>query len=58
LKISEVIDYAKKIKPKIAFPVHDAGLKQLGLAHRIPSLYLPKMGIEWRVIDVDTSAEF
>ncbi|MBI5732347.1 MBL fold metallo-hydrolase [Candidatus Jorgensenbacteria bacterium] len=49
LKISESVDYALDIKPKICFPVHEAMLKLPGVAHRIPSELLSKAGINFFV---------
>jgi len=45
MKISEAIDYALAIKPRIAFPVHDA-VRSMA-AHRFPEMILPKNGIEF-----------
>ncbi len=45
MKISEAIDYALQVKPRLAFPVHDAnrGASQ----HIIPEKILGKNGIEF-----------
>ena len=48
LKISEVIDYAKLLKPKICFPVHDGMLKYLGPTRGVTTKYLSESGIEFR----------
>lgn len=48
LKLSEAVDYAKKLNPKIAFPVHDGILKQAGVAHLLPTKFLGEAGIDWR----------
>jgi L-ascorbate metabolism protein UlaG (beta-lactamase superfamily) len=58
IKISEAIDYALKLKPKKCFPVHDAGLKSPGIAHRIPRQVLAPHNIEFVVIENDSSMEF
>ncbi len=58
MRMSEGIDYAKELKPKICFPVHDGGLKNPGLVHRIPKMILDPLGIEFAVIKPDTSREF
>ena len=47
MKISEAVDYALLIKPRVAFPVHDGILKQAGMPHRVPSKFLPENGIEF-----------
>lgn len=45
MKTSEAIDYALRLKPRVAFPVHDA-VKFLA-SHTIPSRILPENGIEF-----------
>lgn len=50
-KVSEVIDYAKTIKPKLAFPIHDGMLKVVGPFHKMPENFLVPEGIEWRIIE-------
>lgn len=45
MKISEAIDYALHMKPRIAFPVHDA--IRFGSAHALPLRILPEHGIEF-----------
>lgn len=48
MKLSEAIDYALQIKPKKAFNVHDAILKdQLGTTAKVPKMLLEKQGIEF-----------
>lgn len=47
LKISEAIDYALSLKPRLCFPVHDGMLSIIGPFHGVPSLILPKHGIEF-----------
>ena len=49
IKISEAIDYALAIKPRLAFPVHDAVRSQA--AHKIPSLILPQNGIDFVTLE-------
>ena len=50
LKISEAIDFAKKIKPKKAFPVHDGMMKDPKFMVAWPRQFLATEGIE--VIDM------
>ncbi|MDE1975033.1 MAG: MBL fold metallo-hydrolase [Patescibacteria group bacterium] len=45
MKISEAVNYALEVKPRLAFPVHDA--VRIATAHRIPEMILPKNGIEF-----------
>lgn len=47
MKISEAVDYAKRVKPRVCFPVHDGILKSPGLPHRVPATFLPNDGIEF-----------
>ncbi|MDP2667051.1 MAG: MBL fold metallo-hydrolase [Candidatus Diapherotrites archaeon] len=47
LKLSDAIEYAIKVKPKIAFPVHDGILKKPGTTNTIPQISLPQQGIQW-----------
>jgi L-ascorbate metabolism protein UlaG (beta-lactamase superfamily) len=53
LKISEAVDYAKILKPKKVFPVHDAMIRpdRLGSAHFLPQMELTKDEIEFIVLD-------
>lgn len=50
MKLSEAIEYAKLIKPKVVFPVHDGMLRQgieLGPTRRIPKALLEPLGITY-----------
>lgn len=58
MKISEAIDYAKELKPKIWFPVHDAILKDPGLGFRAPSLILPPLGMPGQVLELGKEIDF
>lgn len=49
LKISEALDYAKQVKPKKAFPVHDGMLKFTRPEHEMPRQIMARAGIEWVV---------
>lgn len=52
--IKKPIMYAREIKPRICFPVHDGMLNpNFGTAHRVPSMVLPKYGIEFKVLEID-----
>ena len=46
MKLSESIDYAREINPKICIPVHDGILKLSGLVHKIPTMVLEPLGIK------------
>ena len=47
MKLSEAIDYAIKIKPKVCFPVHEGMLKQPGSVYRLPPQVLEGEGIQF-----------
>ncbi len=56
MKISDAIDYALELKPKIAFPVHDG--TRFGSAHALPSKILPENGIDFVVMIEGDTKEF
>ncbi len=58
MKISEAIDYAKALKPKVCFPVHDGMLKIFGPFHRVPQALLKDAGIAFEVLNDGDSREF
>jgi L-ascorbate metabolism protein UlaG (beta-lactamase superfamily) len=58
MKIHEAIDYAQLIKPRIAFPVHDGGLKQSGASHLVPIQFLPENNIEFVAMNEGDEHEF
>ena len=49
MKISEAVDFAKKVKPEIAFPVHDGRLnpERAGSSYKVPEVMLEKEGIKF-----------
>jgi L-ascorbate metabolism protein UlaG (beta-lactamase superfamily) len=58
MKLSEAIEYAKEIKPKVVFPVHDGMLRQehqLGPTRRIPQMILEPLGIKY--VDMKEGSE-
>lgn len=58
MKMAEAIDYAKTLKPKVCFPVHDGFLKFGGPFHLVPQKLLPPAGIPFEVIPDGGSREF
>lgn len=53
LKMQECVDFALAIRPKKAFAIHDAMLKeQFAGFHKYPSLHLPEASIEFFVPQV------
>lgn len=59
-KTPDAISYALKIKPRIAFPVHDGMLQpdKIGASHKIPSIVLQENGIEFVIINDGEEKEF
>jgi L-ascorbate metabolism protein UlaG (beta-lactamase superfamily) len=58
--LSECIEYALKLHPRVAFPVHDGMLiaDRLGPAHRLPQQELTKAGVEFVVMSEGDVKEF
>ncbi len=57
LKISESIDYALDVKPRVCFPVHDGMLKIKGIAHKMPDNVLNANRIKFVVIEDGKEAD-
>lgn len=57
MRLSEAIDYALKMKPKVCFPVHDGMLKHPGPVHRISKEILAGAGIEFMVLEEGKGVE-
>jgi len=58
LKISEVIEYAKLLKPKVCFPVHDATLNQFGLfIHKMLPMIFSPLGIGFEVLEENKTVD-
>jgi L-ascorbate metabolism protein UlaG (beta-lactamase superfamily) len=57
LKISDTLDYFKKMKPRVAFPVHDGSLKSGGFAHRLPGLLAEKIGSKFIPLEENKETE-
>lgn len=59
LKLSEAIDYALELKPKICFPVHEGTMAKLpGSVHKIPPQILGPKNIKFTVLELDKEYEF
>ncbi len=53
VRISDAIEYAKKIHPRIAFPVHDAMIKEFAtFLYTIPEHFLSKAGIKFKKLEI------
>lgn len=50
MKLSEAIEFARQVKPKIVFPVHDGFLRadRAGWSRSFPKMILEPLGIEFR----------
>lgn len=57
LNLTEAIDYAIEIHPKICFPVHEGGLKTPGSVHRIPDTILNPLGIKFVILEEGKETE-
>jgi len=59
-KLADAIRYGLAVKPKKAFPVHDAVLKDgmFGLVHNLPKTVLAQHGIEFTPLVAGQEAEF
>lgn len=60
MKLSEAIDYAKDVKPKVVFPVHDGMLKDEAMesSRMHPRKILEPLGIELRDMRAGSVTEF
>lgn len=58
MRLAEAIDFAKRLKPRFCFPIHDGMLKQVGPFHKLPQMNLTPEGIEWRVLKPGQSVDF
>jgi len=57
-KLSEVVDYALAVKPKIAFPVHEAILAHPQMMFGLMEKTFTENGIAWRAPELQTPTEF
>jgi len=57
-KMSEIIDFALAIKPKITFPVHEEILKDPNLGFRWPPQVLEPAGIPFQILELGKEYEF
>lgn len=58
MKISDAIDYAKLLKPKVCFPVHDGMLKFNQATRMVSQKFLPPASIEFMDIPEGETREF
>ena len=57
MKLTEAIDYALELKPKICFPVHEGILVSPGLTHRLPKQILEPQGIQFIILEINQETE-
>jgi L-ascorbate metabolism protein UlaG (beta-lactamase superfamily) len=59
-KIREVVEYAKRVGPQVAFPVHDGLIKEkcIGPFRFLPNKFLSEAGIEFKDLNDGESVEF
>ncbi len=58
MKISDAIDYAKKLNPRIVIPVHDGMIKEFAaFLYTIPKYFLEKVNIEFKKLEIGKEEE-
>lgn len=59
MKMKDAIDYAKELKPRVCFPVHDAPLKPFAtFIYKIPEHFLSLVGIGFKKLEIGKVEEF
>lgn len=58
LKPTEAIDYAKELKPRVCFPVHDAFLKITDGFYNLPNRLLGAVSIKFVPLEIEQETEF
>lgn len=61
MRLEEAIEYAKVVKPRVVFPVHDGMLRQgieLGPTRRLPTMLLEPLGIQYVDMTEGVTKEF
>lgn len=56
--VTQALDFAMAVKPKVCFPVHDGMLKFLGPYEKVPGSILPEQGIDYKVLELGKPYEF
>ena len=57
-KIADALHYCIRMKPRMAFPVHDGMLGDLTFMHRVPQMILKEKGIDFVPMDKGASRDF
>lgn len=58
MRLADALDYAKNLKPKVCFPVHDGFLKFTGPFHSVPKEVLASESIEFIVPELGSPIIF
>lgn len=59
MRTKDAVDYAKSLKPRISFPVHDAFIHDWAqFMWRVPETLLKEVGIEFKKIELGKEEEF
>ena len=58
LKISETIEYAKQVNPKICFPVHDGMMSITGFLYKLLEIILTRNNIQFDSAENQKEMEF
>lgn len=58
MRLAECVDYAKEVKPKVCFPIHDGMLKHVGPFHLLPAKLLEPAGIEVKILETGVALGF
>lgn len=58
MHMAEALDYALELKPKVAFPVHDAMLKIYGPFHKLPETILNQNNIQFIIPELGKEIDF
>jgi L-ascorbate metabolism protein UlaG (beta-lactamase superfamily) len=53
LKISEVLDYAIEVKPRVVIPVHDGYLKAFAPQYKLVPMFLEPVAIEFKNLELN-----
>jgi len=57
MKISEAIDFAKAVRPRVWFPVHDGILKYGEVGSRWPSFFMEELGVKTVILELEKETE-
>ena len=58
VRIKDATKYALEINPKICFPVHDGMLNTFGGSHKVPEMFLTKVGVIFKTFEENKEEEF